>query len=270
MLKTLHPLSKLLVCAVGLAASVLVFDARFQIALIVLTGLSLVVVNRTSPLLLLALMVPFCLFGFGFLTTSLLFRQDSDFATRMAGEALLNSPAFSAGLTLFLRAVACGMISVFFALTTDPGSLVRALMMHARLPPRIGYSVFAAMLLVPDLASEAQQMRIARAMKTGRRIRRVPGLGEVISLVIPLLAFAIRRAGRTAVALEARGLSPDGPQTIMNAPRFGRSDAFFIIAALGIIGFCVAAAVSDVATPITVPAPGEGDVTVTFRQRLVT
>jgi energy-coupling factor transport system permease protein len=249
LLKALNPLSKLLVCVVGLAASVLVFDEHFQIALIVLTGLSLVILNRTSPLRLLALMVPFCLFGLGFLTTSLLFRQDSGFATRMAGEALLSSPAFSAGLTLFLRAVACGMISVFFALTTDPGSLVRALMIYARLPPRIGYSLFAAMLLVPDLASEAQQMRIARAMKTGRRIRRVPGPAEITSLVIPLLAFAIRRAGRTAVALEARGLSPVGPRTVLNAPDFKRSDAVFMIVALGMIILCGAAAVSDFRLP---------------------
>jgi energy-coupling factor transport system permease protein len=211
-------------------------------------------------------MVPFCLFGFGFLTTSLLFRQDSDFATRMAGEALLSSPAFSAALTLFLRAVACGMISVFFALTTDPGSLVRALMVHARLPPRIGYSLFAAMLLFPDLASEAQQMRIARAMKTGRRIRRVPGPAEIMSLVIPLLAFAIRRAGRTAVALEARGLSPDGRRTVMNAPhfqlmnapRFKRSDAFFIIAALGITALCGIAAISDTGLRQRPPLPSVG------------
>lgn len=246
MLRALNPLSKLLVCLVGLAASVLVFDARFQMALIILTGFSLVVLNRTSPLLLLALMVPFCLFGFGFLTTSLLFRQDSDFAMRMAGEALLASPAVSAGLTLFLRAVACGMISIFFALTTDPGSLVRALMVHGRLPPRIGYSLFAAMLLVPDLASEAQQMRIARAMKTGRRIRRVPGPGEIMSLVIPLLAFAVRRAGRAAVALEARGLSPDGPRTVLNAPGFRRSDAVFMFAAILAITLCGAAAFSDI------------------------
>jgi energy-coupling factor transport system permease protein len=256
MLKALNPLSKLLVCVVGLAASVLVFDAHFQIALSVLTGLSLIVLNRTSPLLLLALMVPFCLFGFGFLTTSLLFRQDSDFATRMAGEALLTSPAFSAGLTLFLRALACGMISVFFALTTDPGSLVRALMVHGRLPPRIGYSLFAAMLLVPDLASEAQQMRIARAMKTGRRLRRVPGPGEIMSLVIPLLAFAIRRAGRTAVALEARGLSPDGPRTVLNVPGFKRSDAVFMIAAIVALILCGAAAFSDINVLVSRPQVG--------------
>ncbi|SCY99113.1 energy-coupling factor transporter transmembrane component T family protein [Microvirga guangxiensis] len=256
MLKALNPLSKLLVCVVGLAASVLVFDARFQIALIVLTGFSLVILNRTSPLLLLALMVPFCLFGFGFLTTSLLFRQDSDFAMRMAGEALLTSPAFSAGLTLFLRAVVCGMISVFFALTTDPGALVRALMVHARLPPRIGYSLFAAMLLVPDLASEAQQMRIARAMKSGRRIRRVPGPGEIMSLVIPLLAFAIRRAGRTAIALEARGLSPDSPRTVLNAPGFRRSDVVFMIAAILAITLCGAVTFTDINAFLSLPQVG--------------
>jgi energy-coupling factor transport system permease protein len=148
------------------------------------------------------------------------------------------------------------MISIFFALTTDPGSLVRALMVHARLPPRIGYSLFAAMLLVPDLASEAQQMRIARAMKTGRRIRRVPGPGEIISLVIPLLAFAIRRAGRTAVALEARGLSPVGPRTVLNAPGFKRSDAIFLIAAVVVIALCGAAAFSDICGILSLPLVG--------------
>ena len=223
----------------------LIFDARFQIALIAVAGFALIAFNRTSPLLLLALMVPFGLFGVGFLTTNLLFRQESEFASRMAGEALLSSPAFSAGITLFLRAIACGMISAFFALTTDPGAFVRSLMVHVRLPPRIGYSLFAAMLLVPDLASEVQQMRFARAMKTGRRVRRLPRPTEILSLVIPLLAFAIRRAGRTAIALEARGLSPDGPRTVMSAPRFGRSDILFIMAAFGALGLCGVAAVRD-------------------------
>lgn len=249
MLKALNPLSKLLICLVWLAASVLVFDARFQLAAILAPALALVVLNRTSPLVLLALMVPFCLFGSGFLTTSLLFRQESDFALRMAGESLLSSPAFSAGITLFLRAVACGMISAFFALTTDPGALVRALMVHGRLPPRIGYSLFAAMQLVPDLASEAQQMRFARAMKTGRRLRRIPGPVEAASLVIPLLAFAIRRAGRAAIAMEARGLAPAAPRTVMNAPQFHRRDLVFILAALGALALCGMAAFSDFGLP---------------------
>src|SRR4051794_15122106 len=101
MLKALNPLSKLSVCCVWLVASVLVFDPRFQLAAILVPAIGLVAFNRTSPLVLLGLMVPFALFGFGFLTTSLLFRQESDFALRIAGEVLLASPAFSAGMTLF-------------------------------------------------------------------------------------------------------------------------------------------------------------------------
>jgi energy-coupling factor transport system permease protein len=130
------------------------------------------------------------------------------------------------------------MISAFFALTTDPGAFIRSLMAYGGLSPRIGYSLFAAMQLVPDLGSEAQQMRFARAMKSGRRIRRIPGPIEIMSLVIPLLAFAIRRAGRTAIAMEARGLSPNGHRTIMNVPPFRRRDIVFIALAFGILASC--------------------------------
>lgn len=240
MLKTIHPLAKLFVCLLWLAASVLVFDARFQLAAIAIACLALMILDRISPLVLLALMVPFALFGFGFFTTSVLFRQESDYALRMAGETFFGSPAVSAGITLFLRAVACGTISLLFALTTDPGGLVRALMTSCRLPPRVGYSLFAAMQLVPDLASEAQQIRLARAMKTGRPPRRIPGPLEVASLVVPLLAFAIRRASRTAIAMEARGLSADAPRTILHAPQFRRRDGLFIVVALAMLGTCIA------------------------------
>lgn len=245
MLKALNPITKLAVCSVWLLAAILIFDARFQLAVILIPALTLILVNRTSPLTLAAMMVPFVLFGFGFLTTNVLFRQESDFALRVVGESPLASRALSAGLTLFLRALACGTISLFFALTTDPGRLVRALMQYAGLPPRIGYSLFAAMQLVPNLAGEAQQMRLARAMKSGRRLRRVPGPAEAVGLVIPLLAFAIRRAGRAAIAMEARGLSPDAPRTILNAPQFGRRDVVFVIASLAILGLCGVLAALD-------------------------
>lgn len=243
MLRAVNPITKLIVCAAWLLAAMLVFDMRFQAACILVPTLALVLLNRTSPLLLLALAVPFALFGFGFLSTSLLFHTESDFALHVAGESLFATPAFSAGLTLLLRAIACGMISVFFALTTDPNVAVRAMMISWKLPARIGYSLFAAMQLVPDLAAEAQQMRIARAMRSGRPPRRIPGPVELFSLVIPLLAFAIRRAGRAAIAMEARGLAPDGPRTVMDAPGFGRRDWVFAIAALGTLATCGSLAV---------------------------
>jgi energy-coupling factor transport system permease protein len=230
-------LPKLVICLVWLAASIAVFDPRFQAGIIFLSTFALIVVERRSPLLVLALMVPFALFGFGFLTTAALFREESDFATRMAAETPFGSPAFSAGIVLFLRAIACGMVSAVFVLTSEPGRFIKALMANWRLPPRIGYALFSALYLVPDLAAEAQQIRLARAMKKGRAPRRIPGPVETASLVVPLLAFAIRRANRAAIAMEARGLGAGSERTIVGAPATRAADAIFVAAALASLAF---------------------------------
>jgi energy-coupling factor transport system permease protein len=236
-LRSLNPLVKLGVCLVWLTAAVLIFDPGFQAATIVAIALALIFINRNSPLAILALMAPFALFGFGILTTNLLFRRDSGFAVALAGETLFASRALSAGVTLFLRSLACGMISALFALTTDPGAFVRSLMAYCRLSPRLGYALFAVMQLVPDLVSEAQQMRLARAMKSGRPLRGLPGPREALSLAVPLLAYAVRRAGRTAIAMEARGLST-GPRTMANVPPFTWGDGVFVALAIGVIVLC--------------------------------
>ena len=76
-------------------------------------------------------------------------------------------------------------------------------------------------------------MRLARAMKSGRPPRRIPGMAELFSLIVPLLAFAIRRAGRTAIAMEARGLSA-APRTITKVPRFSARDLTFVALSLGL------------------------------------
>jgi energy-coupling factor transport system permease protein len=242
MLSALHPLPKLVVCLAWIAASILVFDAVFQMATILVAALALILAERRSPLLVLALMVPFALFGFGFLTTSVLFRQESDFALHVASESPFGGAALSAGIVLFLRAIACGMVSALFALTTDPGRLIKALMRSWRLPPSIGYALFSALHLVPDLAGEARQMRLARAMRRGRPPRRIPGPGEAASLVVPLLAYAIRRASRSAIAMEARGLGAGPTRTVTGTPPAGRRDAVFVAAAMALMGASLAAA----------------------------
>lgn len=235
MLRTLHPLPKLIACLVWLSASILVFDARFQLAIIAVSAALLVFLDRRSPLLVLALMVPFALFGFGFLTTSVLFRQDSDFALQMARETPFAGEAASAGLVLFLRAIASGMVSAVFVLTTDPGQFLKALMRNWRLSPRIAHALFSAMQILPDLVGEAQQIRLARAMKRGRPPSRIPGPRETVSLVIPMLAFAIRRASRAAIAMEAKGLGASRNRTILGAPEFGKCDVVFLLLSAGML-----------------------------------
>lgn len=232
MLRTMHPLPKLVVALIWLAASIFVFDALFQIAVILTCVTILIVLERLSPLLVLALIVPFALFGAGFITTSVLFRQESEFAVQMAQETPFGDGRLQAGIVLFLRAIACGMVSAVFVLTTNPGSFVKALMVNWRLSPRIGYALFAALQLVPDLAAELQQMRLARAMRRGAPPRRIPGPLEVGSLVVPLIAYAIRRAGDTALAMESRGLGAPPRRTVIGAPVSSKRDAIFCFTGL--------------------------------------
>lgn len=240
MLSRVHPLVKLVLCLIWIVASILVFDARFQLIALGLAVLALVLLDRVSPLTVLALMVPFSLFGFGFLTTSLLFREESGYAVQMADEAAVRAEAFSAGIVLFLRALACGTVSALFALTTDPGQLIKAMMRDWRLPPRIGYALFSALQLVPDLLSEMRQIRLARAMKRGTPPAHIPGPGEILSLFVPMLAYAIRRAGRSAIAMESRGLAPHVRRTILDVPLLHPHDVIFAAAALVTLALALA------------------------------
>lgn len=241
MLGRVHPLPKLVFCLLWIAASLAIFDLRFQIGSLALAAGLLVTTERVRPLTVLALAVPFALFGFGFLSTSLLFDRETGFAAQMAREQALARPDAAPGLVLFFRALACGMVSALFALTTDAGALVRALMAQARLPASVGYALLQAMHLVPDVAREAQAMRMARAMRRGRAPGRIPTPWEAGALAVPLLAYAIRRAGRTATAMEARGFRPGAPRTLLGAPPPTRRDWAFCAGALGLLAAAAAA-----------------------------
>lgn len=234
MLSALHPLPKLALCLMWIAASVLVFDLRFQIVTFLAAVGLLWLAERVALWKLLALMVPFALFGFGFFTTSVLFHREAGFALQMAREQGAVQPDLAPGMALFMRALACGMVSALFALTTDPGRLVRSLMLHLRLPAPIGFALLQAMHMVPDLAREMQMLRMARAMRLGRSVSRVPGPTEMVALLIPLLAFAIRRATRAAIALEARGLRADRPRSHLSQP--GAKPHDYVALAMGILG----------------------------------
>lgn len=232
-MSALHPLPKLAICLLWLAASILVFDPLFQLGVIAVALIILIAIERRSPFMVMTMMIPFALFGFGFLTTSVLFGKESDFAARMAAETPWGGASVSAGIVLFLRAIACGMISAVFVLTTDPGQFLKALMVQGRLPPRMAFAVFSSLQLLPDLGREAHQIRLARAMKRGRPPSRIPGIGESASLLVPLLAFAIRRASRAAIAMEAKGLGASPNRTVVGATLLKPTDLIFSIAASG-------------------------------------
>ncbi|SKA02576.1 energy-coupling factor transporter transmembrane component T family protein [Consotaella salsifontis] len=236
MLKRLNPLTVLAAALIWIVATTLVFSVAFQSGALILFAALILVLGRISPARLLLLMIPFALFGFGFFTTNVLFRQENAEAVAVFSQSLAESDAARGGLILFLRALAGGMISLFFALSIEPVALVRALMAYLRLPPRIAYALFAAVEVVPDLAATAHQIRLVEAMRAGRPLRRFPTPGELFRMVVPLMAFAVRRAGRTAIAMEARGFRADRPRTLLRVPGFSRLDLIFALALVAVLG----------------------------------
>lgn len=239
MLTRLNPLTVLGICLLWIIATTLVHTVAFQTFALCFFGGMLLAFRRVGPLKLLVLTVPFALFGFGFLTTHILFRLDDMSTVAVFSKDLASANALNAGLVLFLRAIAGGMISLFFALCVDSSRLVRALMAHLRLPPAIAYALFAAMQIVPDIAARANDMRMAAAMRGGRLPRRFPTPFEAAGLLIPLLAYAIRRAGRSAIAMEARGFASANPRTIVDVPSYSGMDCTFAAMALVLLALAV-------------------------------
>lgn len=230
MLRRAHPLAKLVVCLAWIAAASLIMDIALQLAVIALSVGLLVLVDRTPLWMVAAVTVPLALFGFGFFSTAVLFRTDGGFIATLAEESPVRTDAARAGLVLFLRAIACGLASFLFVRTTDPAALVRALMADLRLSPRIGHALFAALNAGPAILSDLQTLRLARAMRQRRTPRRIPRPREALGLAVPLLAGAVQRASRTALAMEARGLARGRRQTVLDAPRWrGRDTALLAL-----------------------------------------
>jgi energy-coupling factor transport system permease protein len=144
-------------------------------------------------------------------------------------------PAWVYGATMAARLFAIMSASAMFVLTTDPSRLVRSLIHQARVSPRIAYSVFVAYRFVPLLEVEFETVRAAHQMRGGAAGHGpVDPLRELIGYAIPLLASAVRKGERVALAMESRGFGalPAAERTYFRATTLGRADLWFGLACL--------------------------------------
>lgn len=228
-LRRLHPLAKLGIALLWMIAVTLVFDPRYQATAIAVTTGALLVLDRASPFKLLLVAIPFALFGLGFLWMNLFFHEDAgSFTENYRNMSWTADPGFQAGWVLFLRALAYGFISYAFVRTTDAVLLVRALQQYLGLPASIAYGLFASVQFWPRLLADIRQILTAHAQREGRPPPRLPGPRQIARLLIPVLAGAVRRATRSALAMEARGLRSGAPRTHYTGVPFAARDGVFV------------------------------------------
>lgn len=226
------------------------------VLVIVLSVLLFVAIDPVTPLLFLAatllagltlgrvgvpsylrVLTPLAIVGLGFVWTNALFARtvDPTAPSWSIGPARATLPGLLFGLAIGLRGLAIGALSVTFVLTTDPTDLVVGLVRHGRVPFRIAYPMLAAYRFVPFFREELDQIDLARRVR-GQIARRGPfaGAARRSGEIIPLVASAVRRASRIAVAMDARGFAAARERTYLRPSPLTREDvamAFVAIAA---------------------------------------
>ena len=132
------------------------------------------------------------------------------------------------GLTLAARLWAIFATSLLFVLTTDPVDFVLALIQQGRLPDRIGYGVFAAYRFVPLVEEELANVRAAHQVRNvGGKGGPLGRLRAAFGYAIPLLAIAVRRGERVALAMDSRAFGALPMRTYYRTTTVGRADALF-------------------------------------------
>jgi len=192
-----NPTVKLALLFVCSAVTLFLLD---PLTLAVLYALAAVAVaTRVGWRRLLAAQLPFVAFGVGLVVVNALSRPGTAVLTglpvRVTVEGLV------VGLALALRTLVIGMLSVGFLVSTPPQLLMTSLTQHARLSPRISYSMLAGSRLLHVLPQQWQTIRDAHAVRAplDRRGRPVFGPRAFARSAFALLVVSIRAGERIAL-----------------------------------------------------------------------
>lgn len=162
----------------------------------------------------------------GVLVTMILFAADRGGATLLsAGPLTVTTDMIVNALALVLRIFAVALPGVIVFATTDPTDLADALVQNAKVPARFAIGALAAFRMVPLLAEEWQMLtlaRRARGIDAGRNP--VAKLRIFASTAFALLVGALRRGGRLATAMDARGFDSGRRRTYARRQRFRAAD----------------------------------------------
>jgi energy-coupling factor transport system permease protein len=180
--------------------------------------------------------LPFLLIFISSTTTMILFGKGVNVWWQW-GLIKISEESFRNGLMLGFKTVSLGTLGMIFALTTRPTLFFYALMQQFRLAPKYAYSFIAAIRLLPMVWEELYTRANALEIRGVRYSKGLRGVYERLSLfAVPLLAQAIRRAQRVAVAMEAKRFQIGASRTYYYRTSYSSLDVWFALLMLGLGG----------------------------------
>lgn len=233
-LQRLNPVSKLLAITPVMGMLMLVTDPYTPLAFVVVGALTTVVLGRFSPVRYLRLAAPLVALAASFVFIYPFVVSSPDGATTeilvSLGPLHVREAGLWVGAATGLRILALSVLSLLFVLTTETESFLRALVQTLGVPYQIGYSAMAAFRFAPMLQSDVERVRAAHTVRgvpdsNGIRDR----LYRIRSYAIPLFVNTIRRAERTALAMDARVFGAFDDRTHYRTQSVGWRDVGFVI-----------------------------------------
>ncbi|WP_353626342.1 energy-coupling factor transporter transmembrane component T [Bacillus sp. JCM 19041] len=141
----------------------------------------------------------------------------------------ITEESFYRGIHLGMRATVFAVLGLLFALTTKPVRLFYSLMQQLKFPTNLAYSFMASIRMLPIMVSEFQTLLYAYEIRGLNQRKGVTSFyKKLIFFSIPLLAQAIRRAQRIAVAMEAKQFKTSGRRSHFYQIGFGKNDLYYV------------------------------------------
>ncbi len=232
MLERRNPLSKIAAVVPAMVLVALATEVYLPLALAGL-ALAILLIGGVSLRRIAWALLPLALVALGFLLVyPLLVRRELVAHTPVVmqwGGWVVHEGALRLGAIATARITALVSLSLIFSVTTSVNDFLLALVQQARVPYRVGYAAMAALRFAPLLRYELEQIRAAHRVR-GLAQRGIVGeLAHVRRALVPLLASAIRRAERAALAMDGRAFGAYPQRTYWRRVPLGAVDVLFVL-----------------------------------------
>jgi energy-coupling factor transport system permease protein len=197
----------------------------------------------------------FVIAGIAILLANIFFNKENAEAAALVnlGSVKITGPALWAAGTLWTRLLCFALLSLVFVKTTEPQRLILSLVHQLHLNYRIAYGTMVGYRMLPLLQTDYQTIRAAQRV---RGAREPMGLLHVWSrtrrYMIPLLAGAVRKAGRVALAMDARAFGAFPDRTYRERVVVRSADWVFVASVVAVVAAVVVACWSAGITRFTV------------------
>ena len=241
-LQRLNPTIKLLVVALAALSLTFIFDPATPAVILVITLLAGRFLGGLGLWAQLRPMWIFVIAGVAILLANVLFNKENAVSPALfsIGSLEVTEAALWAAGSLWLRLLAFALLSLVFVKTTEPQHLILSLVHQLHLNHRVAYGTMAGYRMLPLFQSDYQTIRAAQRV---RGVREAGGFWHAWSrtrrYAIPLLAGAVRKAGRVAVAMDARAFGALPTRTYRERMVVRCSDWVFLALVVAILAAVV-------------------------------